>query len=561
MTSDPSALAPGVLSDVGLIVVALATAGAAGLALGRVAVAGVRLGIGGVLFAGLAVGHVAGRAGLAFDADVLEFVREFGLILFVYAIGVQVGPGFFASLRRAGLLLNGLAAAIVGLGVATALAIHAVSGIEVPALVGLMSGAVTNTPGLGAATQALKEAGLAEAALDAPGLAYAVAYPFGILGILLSMLAIRALLRIDLAAEARDWDRANSALGNALPSMNIALRNRNFDGRPLSDVPGLSGGDLVVSRMLREWSLSVPDLNTRLRLGDVLHVVGPAVRLDEMRLILGDQAPPEATSTAGTALGWERLAVTAPQVLGKRLRRLALDESHGVRISRVNRSGIELVARGDLALQFGDIVTAVGPRAGLAAVRELLGGRDGLREVDFVAVFLGIALGVLVGSIPILLPGLPAPLRLGLAGGPLLVAIGLARLGRVGSLVWFMPPAANHALRDLGIVLFLAVVGLSAGDRFVESLMVGDGLSWLAFGAVITLVPLLTVGFAARCLLKLNHLVLCGLLSGSMTDPPALAFASGLSPSPAPALAYATVYPLVMCLRILAPQILVLVLL
>lgn len=556
MTSDTT-----ILSDIGAVVVAFSVAGAAGLALGRVPFGGVRLGIGGVLFAGLAVGHAAGLAGVVFEAAVLEFVREFGLILFVYAIGVQVGPGFFASLRRAGVLLNGLAAAVVGLGVLTAVAVHRLAGIEVPALVGLMSGAVTNTPGLGAATQALKDVGVDGASLAEPGLAYAVAYPFGILGILLTMVAVRALLRIDVAAEGQAWDRANSALGNALPSMNIALRNANFAGRPLSDVPGLVDSDVVVSRMLRAGALSVPERGTVLHDGDVLHVVGPVERLNQMRLILGEQAPPQLTSTAGTALGWERLAVTAPGVLGKRLRRLALDETYGVRLSRINRSGTELVPRGNVALQFGDIVTVVGPRAGLDAIRQVLGRQDGLREVDFMAVFIGIALGVLVGSIPILAPGLPAPLKLGLAGGPLVVAILLARLGQWGPLVWFMPPAANHALRDLGIVLFLAVVGLRAGDRFVETLLVGDGLLWLGMGAAITLVPLLIVGFVARVVLGLNYLVLCGLLAGSMTDPPALAFANGLSASPAPALAYATVYPLVMCLRILAPQILVLSLL
>lgn len=549
------------LSDVATLVMALSLTGALGLALGRVALGGARLGIGGVLFAGLAAGHVAGAYGLAFDSVVMEFVREFGLILFVYAIGVQVGPGFFGSLRQTGLVLNGLAASVVMLGAMTAVGIHAVVGIEAPALVGLMSGAVTNTPGLGAATQVLKDAGVADAVLAEPGLAYAVAYPFGILGILIAMQAIKVVLRIDLSAEARDWDRTNSALGNALPSMNIALRNRSVIGLTLREVPGLVDGDVVVSRMLRDGSLCVPTPDTVLCEGDVLHLVGAEDRLIGMRTILGDQAPAQATSTAGTALGWERLAVTAPGVLGKRLRQLALDETHGVRLSRVSRSGTELVARGDLALHYGDIVTVVGPKAGVAAVRAVLGRQEGLREVDFMAVFVGIALGVLAGSVPILAPGLPAPLKLGLAGGPLVVAILLARLGQLGPLVWFMPPAANHALRDLGIVLFLAVVGLRAGDRFVETLFGGDGLLWLVCGAAITLLPLLLVGFFARVVLRLNHLVLCGLLAGSMTDPPALAFANGLSPSPAPALAYATIYPLVMCLRIIAPQILVLALL
>lgn len=553
---------PAFLSDVALIVVALALAGAAGLALGKVTVAGVGLGIGGVLFAGLAVGHAASGLGLAFDAEVLEFVREFGLILFVYTIGVQVGPGFFASLRSTGLRLNALAACIVVLGVLTTLAVHVVAGVEIPALVGLMSGAVTNTPGLGAATQALKDIGADDAALAAPSLAYAVAYPFGIIGILATMLLVRAVLRIGVEAEAQAWDAENSTLGDALPTMNIAVRNPNFADRPLEEVPGLFGGDIVASRMLKDGALTVPSRSTLLSPGDVLHLVGPAEKLNQMRLILGEHAPAQLTSTAGTALTWERFAVTDTRALGKRLRSLAFDETQGVRVSRVNRAGTELVARGDLALQFGDIVTAVGPKDGLAAVRRFLGAQESrLREVNFVAVFVGIALGVLVGSIPIAAPGLPAPLKLGLAGGPLVVAILLARLGHLGWLIWFMPPTANHALRELGIVLFLAVVGIRAGDRFVETLVAGDGLTWLLCGAVITLVPLLIVGFVARMAYGLNYLSLCGLLAGSTTDPPALAFANGMSASPAPALAYATVYPLVMCMRILAPQIIVLTLL
>ncbi|TVQ55694.1 MAG: putative transporter [Rhodobacteraceae bacterium] len=549
-------------SEVALVVIALALAGAAGLALGKITVAGVGIGIGGVLFAGLAVGHVASALGVAFDAGALEFVREFGLILFVYTIGVQVGPGFFATLRSAGLTLNALAASLVALGVLMTIAVHLVVGIEAPALVGLMSGAVTNTPGLGAATQALKDVGADDAALAAPSLAYAVAYPFGIIGILLTMMLLRAALKIDVGAEAKAWDAANSTLGDALPTMNIAVRNPNFAGRPLADVPGLFDGDIVASRMLKDGELTVPARDTRMAPGDVLHLVGPAEKLNQMRLILGEQAPTQLTTTAGTSFAWERMAVTETRVLGKPLRNLAFDETEGVRVSRVTRAGTELVARGDLSLQFGDIVTAVGPKQGLAAVRRILGAQESrLREVNFTAVFVGIALGVLVGSIPIAAPGLPAPLKLGLAGGPLVVAILLARLGNLGPLVWFMPPTANHALRELGIVLFLAVVGIRAGDRFIETLVAGDGLLWLACGGAITLVPLLIVGFVGRMVYGVNYLSMCGLLAGSMTDPPALAFANGLSASPAPALAYATVYPLVMCLRILAPQVLVLTLL
>ena len=549
------------VSDIALATIALAVAGALGLAFGAVRVAGVGLGIGGVLFAGLLVGHVSSAAGIVYDADVMEFVREFGLIIFVYTIGVQVGPGFFASLKRSGLRLNLIAVCIVALGVATTVAIHVAAGIEVPALVGVMSGAVTNTPGLGAATQVLKDAGLASDALAQPSLGYAVAYPFGIIGILITMLAIRAVFRIDVAQEAEAFDAAYAASRGPLPSLDVTVTNPNIDGLALADIPGLSDEEVVASRLRRRDELIAPADDVRVARGDALHLVGPAEKLEKMRLILGEEAAAPLT-TKGAAITWARIVVTATRALGKRLRALALMESHGVRVSRVHRSGAELVARGDTALQFGDILTVVGPRDGIAAARGVLGDQKGrLDEVDFRALFVGIGLGLLLGMIPIYAPGLPAPLKLGLAGGPLVAAILLARLGHFGPLVWFMPPVANHALRELGIILFLAVVGIRAGDRFLATLIEGDGLLWMAHGAVVTLVPLMVMGFAARLLLKLDYLSLCGVLAGSMTDPPALAFANALSPSPAPSLAYATVYPLVMFLRILAPQALVLFLL
>jgi putative transport protein len=560
MEHAPAFLPP--MSAVALAMTALALSGALGLGLGALRVGGVGLGIGGVLFASLGVGHLAAAAEVRFDDATLEFVREFGLILFVYTIGVQVGPGFFASFRRAGLELNLLAAAIVLLGVATAVAIHFLLGVEAAALVGVMSGAVTNTPGLGAATQALKDAGADAATLELPSLGYAVAYPFGILGILLAMLLARAVFRVDVAAEAAAFEAARRAGAATLPAMNVRVVNPNLDGLELGEVPDLFDAGVVASRMLSEGRLVVPTRRTRLRRGDVLHLVGPAERLRAMRLILGEEADVSlSTRVAGAEIVWERIAATETRALGRRLGALDLEESHGVRISRVNRAGAELVASDALALQFGDIVTVVGPPEGVAAVKAVLGDqRQRLQEVQYAAVFVGIALGVFVGSLPIFLPGLPAPLKLGLAGGPLLVAIALARLGQFGPLVWFMPPVANHALRELGIVLFLAVVGLRAGDRFLATLVSGEGLTWLLCGAAITLVPLLIVAAAARLARRLDYLSLCGLLAGSMTDPPALAFANALAPSAAPSLAYATVYPLVMCLRILAPQLLVLAL-
>lgn len=548
------------MSEVAVVIAALAVAGALGLLLGSLRWRGIGLGIGGVLFAGIAVGHVSGQAGLSYDPEMLEFVREFGLILFVFTIGVQVGPGFFASLQTAGLSLNLAAAAVVLLGVGVTAALHVLLGIPAPALVGLMSGAVTNTPGLGAAVQALKDQGADAAALELPGLGYAVAYPFGILGALGVMLALRMVLRISPLREAEAFDAARRGRTGALPTMNVALRNPNLAGLPLGEAPGLFDAGVVASRMMKDGALIVPNRSTVAALGDVLHLVGPPERLRAMRIVLGQEVRADLT-TKGTALTWTRLAVTENRILGRRLRDLGLTEAHGVSISRISRAGVELPAEGDSSLQFGDIVTVVGPQEGIDAVRAALGDQKRrLDEVQFAAVLTGIALGVLVGSIPFAVPGLPAPIRLGLAGGPLVVAILLSRLGHLGPLVWFMPPVANHALRELGIVLFLAVVGIRAGDRFLETLTQGDGLLWMAAGALITLIPLLIVGFVARLAFRVNYLTLCGVLAGSMTDPPALAFASGMSPAPAAAIGYATVYPLAMCMRILAPQILVILL-
>lgn len=548
------------LPEVALATAALSLAGALGLLLGSLAWRGVGLGIGGVLFAGIFTGHLAAAAGLHFDLATIEFVREFGLILFVFTIGIQVGPGFFASLQRAGLQLNLIAAAIVLLGVAITAALAQLTAIPVPALVGLMSGAVTNTPGLGAATQALKDIGVPADQAALPSLGYALAYPFGILGILSAMLILRVLFRIAIPAEEAAFELARAAGSAELPSINLRVQNPNLAGLALSEVPELFDHGVVVSRMRKGEHLIAPQRDTVLALGDVLHLVGPRAKLHEMQLILGEEVEASLTTTKGSAMTWQRVAVTEKRALGRRIRDFGLGP-RGVTISRVMRAGTELPAEGGLSLQFGDILTVVGPRTEVEAVRPVFGDRrQRLETVQFSAVFIGIVIGVLLGSIPIAVPGLPAPLKLGLAGGPLIAAIVLARVGFLGPFVFFMPPVANHALRELGIVLFLAAVGLKAGAGFLATLMSGDGLTWIALGAVITLVPLLIVGIAARLIWKVNYLSLSGVLAGSMTDPPALAFANAMSPSAAASIGYASVYPLVMCLRILAPQVLVLLL-
>ena len=546
------------LPDIARTVLLLSAVAAAGLALGQVKVRGVGLGIGGVLFAGIAAGHLAKELGLRFDLHVLHFLREFGLILFVYTIGVQVGPGFFTALKKSGLTLNLLAASLVGLGVLVAVAIHLLAGVPLPAVLGIFSGAVTNTPSLGAAQEILREVGASAAEVNTPSLGYAVAYPFGIVGILIAMGVVRVLFRVDPGAEAEAFERKRRAQTETLETLDVAVRNPAVFGTRLRDIQLFGDLGVMTSRLLREGRLQVPHKDTCLLPGDIVHLVGPRAKLDRMKTYLGHESEVTLT-TKGTDMRWERLVVTNEHVLGKTLRQLNLADAYDVVVSRVNRAGVELVPTPALPLQFGDILTAIGKPSDLQRVAALMGNSARrLQQVEFVPVFLGIILGVILGSIPFYVPGMPTPLKLGLAGGPLVAAIVLARIGHIGPLVWFMPPAANLALREFGIVLFLAVVGLMSGDRFMETLVDGDGLAWIGYGALVTLIPLLIVGIVARAVKKQNYLTICGLLAGSMTDPPALAFANAMSTSEAPALAYATVYPLVMFLRILAPQLIVL---
>lgn len=547
-------------------VLALSLTGVLGLALGSAKVKGVGLGIGGVLFAGIGLGAL----GVHGTPEVMDFLKEFGLILFVYTIGIQVGPGFFSSLRRAGLGLNAMAAGIVVLGVLMAVLVHLLADIPLPVVLGLFSGAVTNTPSLAAGQQMLDQMGASADALSLPGLGYAVAYPFGIAGILIAMGIVRLLFRIDTGREASAFDAERRAGAAALDTLNLRVTNPNLDGLPLREVPGIRELGVVVSRILRAGQapeeggaaahVEIPHEDTVLHCGDVVLVVGPPDRLREMRLILGEEAAVNL-KTINTDVRWERIVVTNTKLLGKTLAALDLLRRQDVVVSRVVRSGIELVPSAQLHLQFGDILTVIGTPDNIRRTAKDLGNSEKvLQQAQIMPIFIGMALGVLLGSIPFVLPGMPAPLMLGLAGGPLVVALVLSRLGHIGPLVWFMPPSANHVLREIGIVLFLAVVGLKSGEHFFPVLLDGDGLRWMAWATLITLVPLLTVGIFARLVAKRNYLTICGLLAGSMTDPPALAFANAVAPSEAPALAYATVYPLVMCLRILAPQVMVLAL-
>ncbi|HHZ9177202.1 TPA: putative transporter [Escherichia coli] len=546
------------MSDIALTVSILALVAVVGLFIGNVKFRGVGLGIGGVLFGGIIVGHFVSQAGMTLSSDMLHVIQEFGLILFVYTIGIQVGPGFFASLRVSGLRLNLFAVLIVIIGGLVTAILHKLFDIPLPVVLGIFSGAVTNTPALGAGQQILRDLGTPMEMVDQMGMSYAMAYPFGICGILFTMWMLRVIFRVNVETEAQQHESTRTNGGALIRTINIRVENPNLHNLAIKDVPILNGDKVICSRLKREETLKVPSPETVIQLGDLLHLVGQPADLHNAQLVIGQEVD-TSLSTKGTDLRVARVVVTNENVLGKRIRDLHFKERYDVVISRLNRAGVELVASSDISLQFGDILNLVGRPSAIDAVANVLGNaQQKLQQVQMLPVFIGIGLGVLLGSIPVFVPGFPAALKLGLAGGPLIMALILGRIGSIGKLYWFMPPSANLALRELGIVLFLSVVGLKSGGDFIHTLVDGEGLSWIGYGALITAVPLITVGILARMLAKMNYLTMCGMLAGSMTDPPALAFANNLHPtSGAAALSYATVYPLVMFLRIITPQLLV----
>jgi putative transport protein len=530
---------------------------AVGLAIGSLKVRGLGLGIAGVLFSGLILAHF----GLHINHEVMEFAREFGLILFVYTIGMQVGPGFLASLRKQGLPLNLMAVSIVVLGVAMALVMHFIFGVEIPAVVGMFSGATTNTPSLAAGQQALMDVpGMTAETSKLPGLAYAVAYPFGILGIILTMLIIRVLFRVNIEEEDQTLRGESNIARSRIMRANFEVTNANLVGVAIKDLPMLANSGLVLSRIKKREVIDVAQPDTTLEMGDVILAIGTQEELKQFRMVVGRESH-EDLRTLQSALTTRRMVVTRKKVLGKTIAQLDLVRRHGAIITRVSRADVEFTPTGDLVLQYGDTVLVVGTPESLQSVGGELG--DSAKALDHpqvIPIFVGIVLGVIVGSMPFQIPGIPAPVKLGLAGGPLLVAIILSRIGRIGPLIWHMPISANFMLREVGITLFLACVGLKSGDQFIATLTQGPGLQWLLMGAAITFVPLITVALVGRLFLNTNFLSLCGVLSGSMTDPPALSFAQNITRSDAPNVAYATVYPTTMILRVMATQMMVILL-
>ncbi|HBX45272.1 putative transporter [Limibacterium fermenti] len=529
----------------------------AGVALGKIKIFGISLGVTFVLFVGLFIGHL----GFTIHHDILHFVREFGLILFVFSIGLQVGPGFFSSLKKGGMKLNALAVTVVFLGVGVTIALYYLldGRISMPMMVGILSGAVTNTPGLGAAQEALSQLASSGRAEEPIALGYAVAYPLGVTGIILSLLLIRFVFKVDLKKENREVSDTNDSQSEKIEFLTVKLTNKHFDGRKLHDIKALIGWNFIASRMMRDGHYSVPIGNTVLQQGDILFVITSKAAAEAVVAFLGETTELDWKESEKVLVS-RRIIITQNNINGKTVSDLQFRSMLGVNVTRVHRSGIDLLAGPNLVLQVGDKVTVVGELDAIKKVEDILGNT--LKRLDhphIFSFFMGIVLGVLAGSIPFFVPGIPMPVKLGLAGGPLIVAILLARFGYKLKMVTYTTQSANLMLREMGIALFLASVGIGSGGQFVETVVSADGLLWIACGFIITIIPLLITGYIGKKVLNLNYFTLMGLLSGSMTDPPALAYANSLADNDAPAVAYSTVYPLTMFLRVISAQMLVLI--
>ncbi len=537
---------------------------ATGLYLGRFKVKGISIGSTWILFLAILVSHFGLRA----DPTVLAFMKDFGLILFIFSIGLQVGPGFFHSFKVGGVKMNLLAVFGILMSVLVTVCIHLVTGESLSTMVGVMSGAVTNTPGLGAAQQTLSnvllvEGSSAEAVADASsGLAsaYAVAYPIGVLGVIMLVILFRAIFKIDLDVEKAALDNDG---GEAVQvrRMHMEVENPAIFGRSVREIIKDTTNSFIISRMMRDGVIDIPGPGTVLEKGDRLLVVTSQPHVDAVRIIFGKEVEMHQQDwiRMNEHLVTRRLTVTKPSITGKRIKDLGFRTEHGVNVTRVVRAGVELVARPFLRLQMGDSILVVGLEPEIAQVASIVGNKpEELRHPNLVPIFFGIVLGVLVGSLPIKFPGIPQPVRLGLAGGPLIVAILMAYFGPKLKISTYTTASANMMLREVGISFFLAAVGLGAGENFVSSIVSG-GYWWILYGALITLIPILTLGLVARFAFKLNFYQLCGLVAGSTTDPAVLAFAQGAYGTDYTSVNYATVYPLSMFLRVLVAQLLILI--
>lgn len=528
-----------------------------GIMLAKIKVAGVSLGITWILFVGIVFGHFD----MTLNEHLLHFMKEFGLILFVYSIGLQVGPGFFSAFKKGGLTLNLLAMLVVFLGVVITIILHFVTGTPITTMVGILSGAVTNTPGLGAAQQANSDLN----GIDAPEIAlgYAVAYPLGVVGIILSLIALKYILRINTKTEEAEAERGLGHIQElTVRPISFEIRNEAIDGKKIKDIRPLMNRDFVISRVQYHdgQGTELANSDTVLHLNDKILVISTPKDIEAISVFFGKQIDMQWEQLDKKLIS-RRILITKPELNGKMLSQLKIRNNFGASITRVNRSGVDLVAAPQLQLQMGDRVTIVGSELAVSHAEKVLG--NSMKRLDhpnLIPIFLGIALGCILGSTPFVFPGIPQPVKLGLAGGPLIVSILISRFGPQYKMITYTTMSANLMLREIGISLFLACVGLGAGKGFVETVIYDGGYVWVGYGVIITIVPLLIAGLVGRYVFNLNYYTLIGVLGGSTTNPPALAYSNDLTSCDAPAVGYATVYPLTMFLRVLTAQILILAL-
>ena len=531
---------------------------AAGIQLGKIKVFGVSLGITLVLFVGIILGHF----GFTINHNVIHFFKEFGLILFVYSVGMQVGPGFFSSFKQGGITLNMLACGIVFLGVLTAVILHYATGIPMPTMVGILSGAVTNTPGLGAAQQAFSDMhGVSDNTI---ALGYAVAYPLGVIGIILSIILIKYIFRVSFDKENEQLNSEDSSHTNEAKPISLIVKNPAIFNKTVAELSNLlEHRDFVISRVWRDSNkqIEIASANTVLQETDKVFVITTETDAETIKTFIGEEIDMERKQWIRMESQFinRRILITKPELNGKRLGQLKLRKLYGINITRINRAGVDLVAKPGLTLQVGDRVNVVGTETAVSNVEKVLGNSmKRLNEPNLITIFVGIALGIVLGSIPISFPGIPQPVKLGLAGGPLVVAILISRFGYHYKLITYTTQSANLMLREIGITLFLACVGISAGDGFVDTIVNNGGFAWIGYGFIITFVPLMIIGCIGRYFCKVNYFTLMGLIAGSTTDPPALAYSNATAGNDAPSVGYATVYPLTMFLRVLTAQLLIL---
>lgn len=527
-----------------------------GVLLGKIKFFGVSLGVTFVLFTGILMGHF----GFTGEIHILHFLREFGLILFVFCIGLQVGPSFFSSFKKGGMTLNLLAVGIVLLNIVVTLAIYFLANgrVELPMMIGILYGAVTNTPGLGAAQEALNQLNYTGEPI---ALGYACAYPLGVVGIIGSIIAIRYIFRISFAKEEEQIKTQDADTKHKPHNMHLEVRNESINGKTLMQVKDFLGRPFVCSRMRHEGHVSIPNHETVFHTGDQLFIVCSEEDAEAITAFIGKEIQVDWEKQDMPMVS-RRILVTKSEVNGKKLGSMHFRSMYGVNVTRVNRSGMDLFADPNLILQVGDRVMVVGQQDAVERVAGVLGNQ--LKRLDtpnIVTIFVGIFLGIVLGSLPIAFPGMPTPVKLGLAGGPLVVAILIGRFGHKLKLVTYTTMSANLMLREIGIVLFLASVGIEAGEHFVQTVVHGDGLLYVGYGFLITVIPLLIIGIVARLYYKVNYFTLMGLIAGSTTDPPALAYANQVSGNDVPSVGYSTVYPLSMFLRIIAGQMILLAML